>query len=184
MTSVEFGLTRAPEEVVALRPFLNPLPRSVIRNNSFQLLDGEWRFQLDPENRGLGERWYLAHEYSGTAHWPGSIESQLAKGQETVGRAAPASEEVVAWYEREFEVPADWVATPESEVQVTFGACGYETRAWLNGVPLLTVEGEEVHVGEYTSFSFELPPAHLSPVNRLTVPVADSLDPDLPRGKQ
>jgi hypothetical protein len=76
------------------------------------------------------------------------------------------------------------VAQPESGVQVTFGACGYETRAWLNGVPLLTVEGEEVHVGEYTSFSFELPPAHLAPVNRLTVRVADSLDPDLPRGKQ
>jgi hypothetical protein len=184
MTSVEFDLTRARKEVAALQPFLNPLPRSVIRNNTFQLLDGEWRFELDPDDRGLGERWFLGHPFSGTAHWPGSIESQLAKGQEVVEHATPTSDEVVAWYEREFDVPGDWVAMPESEVQVTFGACGYETRAWLNGVPLLTVEGEEVHVGEYTSFSFELPPAHLAPVNRLTVRVADSLDPDLPRGKQ
>jgi beta-galactosidase/beta-glucuronidase len=184
LANVEFNLTRAREDAAALRPYLNPLPRSVLRNNTFQLLDGEWRFDLDPENRGLGERWYLRHEFSGTAHWPGSIESQIAKGQETVTRAVYGGDEVVAWYEREFEVPADWMGRPESEVQVTFGACGYETRAWLNGVPLLTVEGEEVHLGEYTSFSFELPPAHLEPVNRLTVRVADSLDPDLPRGKQ
>ncbi|HEX8118821.1 MAG TPA: glycoside hydrolase family 2 TIM barrel-domain containing protein, partial [Pyrinomonadaceae bacterium] len=57
-------------------------------------------------------------------------------------------------------------------------------RVWLNGVPLRTVEGEEVHVGEYTSFSYELPPEHLAATNRLTVRVADSLDAEIPRGKQ
>jgi beta-galactosidase/beta-glucuronidase len=98
----------------------------------------------------------------------------------------PAADDgqVVAWYEREFEVPGAWVAAHESEVQITFGACGYETRVWLNGVPLRTVEGEEAHVGEYTSFSYELPREHLTAVNRITVRVADSLDPDTPRGKQ
>ena len=184
MTNVEFGLTRERGEVTALQPYLNPLPRSVIRNHAFELLDGQWRFDLDPQDRGLGEHWYLGHAYGGTASWPGSIESQIARGQEAVAQSAPAADEVVAWYERDFEVPADWLTMPESVVQVTFGACGYETRVWLNGVPLQTVEGEEVHVGEYTSFSFELPPEHLKPVNRLTVRVADSLDPDLPRGKQ
>jgi hypothetical protein len=132
-----------------------------------------------PEGRGLAERWYLAHAYGASAQWPASIESQLAEGEGAAGTG-----EVVAWYEREFTVPAEWLAAPEAVVQVTFGACGYETRVWLNGAPLRTVEGEEAHLGEYTSFSFELPAEHLAAVNRLTVRVADSLDPDRPRGKQ
>ena len=156
-----------------------PLPRSVVRRGEFALLDGTWRFALDLEDRGLAERWYLGHAYAGSARWPASIESQIEAGQ-----AAAGAGDVVAWYEREFEVPAEWLAAPEAVVQITFGACGYETRVWLNGAPLRTVEGEEVHLGEYTSFSFELPPEHLAPVNRLTVRVADSLDPDRPRGKQ
>ena len=41
-------------------------------------------------------------------------------------------------------------------LQLTFGACGYETIVWLNGQPLETIEGEPMQVGEYTSFSFEL----------------------------
>ena len=69
-------------------------------------------------------------------------------------------------------------------LQVTFGACGYETRVWLNGHALRTIEGEEVHLGEYTSFSFELPPEFLSTKNRLTVRIANSLDAEVPRGKQ
>lgn len=185
MTDVEHGLTGGSAAAAALEPYLNPLPRSVVRSGAFELLDGEWRFDLDPGDRGLAERWYLGHDYTGTAHWPGSIEAKMAVGHAVQQEHAAANDgAVVAWYEREFEVPAAWVAAPESEVQITFGACGYETRVWLNGVPLRTVEGEEAHVGEYTSFSFELPAAHLAPVNRLTVRVADSLDPDMPRGKQ
>ena len=155
------------------------LPRSVARRGAFDLLDGTWRFALDADDRGLAERWHLGHAYGGSAQWPASIESQIA-----AGHGAPGEGDVVAWYEREFTVPAEWLAAPEAVVQITFGACGYETRVWLNGAPLRTVEGEEVHLGEYTSFSFELPPEHLAPVNRLTVRVADSLDPDRPRGKQ
>jgi beta-galactosidase/beta-glucuronidase len=68
--------------------------------------------------------------------------------------------------------------------QLTFGACGYETRVWLNGVPLRTIEGEEIHFGEYTSFSYELPLENLHPVNRLTVRIADTMDSEIPRGKQ
>jgi hypothetical protein len=55
---------------------------------------------------------------------------------------------------------------------------------WLNGVPLKTIEGEEVHYGEYTSFSYELNDAMLLPVNRLTVRIQDTMDSDLTRGKQ
>ncbi len=184
MTNVEYGVTRAREEAAALQPYLNPLPRSIVRGNTFLLLDGEWRFDLDLEDRGLRERWYLGHTYGGVAQWPGSIEAQMAAGRAAQEQTPPWQDQVTAWYEREFEVPAEWCAAAGCEVQVTFGACGYETRVWLNGKSLLTVEGEEAHLGEYTSFSYELPQEYLAPVNRLTVRVADSLDPDKPRGKQ
>jgi hypothetical protein len=55
---------------------------------------------------------------------------------------------------------------------------------WLNGVLLQTIEGEEVHLGEHTSFSYELITEHLLPVNRLTVRIADTMDANIPRGKQ
>ena len=217
MVDIEFGLTQDREATAPLEPFLNPLPRSVSRDGQFALLDGEWRFALDLEDRGLRQKWHLGHAFAGTATWPGAIESQMASAGDiqaareaakepatatqhaarsdapggagrtrgaTAGRRWPWTDEVIAWYERDFEVPPEWIASPDAVVQVTFGACGYETRVWLNGVPLPTVEGEEVHLGEWTSFSYELPPEHLRPVNRLTVRVADSLDPDTPRGKQ
>jgi hypothetical protein len=41
-----------------------------------------------------------------------------------------------------------------------------------------------MHLGEYHSFSYELPPELLEPVNRLTVRVVDTLDANIPRGKQ
>ena len=81
-------------------------------------------------------------------------------------------EGLTAWYEREFSIPDDWGAPEDSLTQLTFGACGYETRVWLNGTPLLTIEGEECHLGEYNSFSYEFPPELLKPVNRLTIRVS------------
>jgi hypothetical protein len=68
--------------------------------------------------------------------------------------------------------------------QLTFGACGYETRVWLNGHLLKTIEGEDVHYGEYTSFSYELKEEMVRSVNRLTVRIADTMDAEITRGKQ
>jgi hypothetical protein len=165
---------------------INPLPRAVKRRTAFELLDGKWRFALDPEDRGLRERWYIQHDYEETAVFPGSIESHLAAAKE-LKETRPLyahSDEVVAWYERDFTIPVEWANDPHKITQLTFGACGYETRVWLNGVPLQTIEGENVHYGEYSSFSYELPLEILSPVNRLTVRVSDTVDPQIPRGKQ
>jgi beta-galactosidase/beta-glucuronidase len=175
----EIALTGERDHVKRLQPYLDSRPRSIVRAGAYVLLDGEWRFERDPEDRGLEHRWYLEHDYGGVARWPGSV---VADVEETHSDAAMAGG-VVVWYERDFSVPEEWRST-DDPVQLTFGACGYETRVWLNGTPLTTIEGEDVHLGEYTSFSFELPDELIRDVNRLTVRVADSLDPDRPRGKQ
>ncbi|BAV06897.1 Glycosyl hydrolases family 2, TIM barrel domain [Filimonas lacunae] len=161
----------------------NPLPRAVIRPNSFVLLDGEWKFQPDTDNKGLTEQWQLAHTYTHTAHWPGSVETHMARLQPAQGYWSGS---IVAWYEREFPVPEQHGANrdPYSLLQLTLGACGYETRVWLNGVLLSTIEGEEVHRGEYTSFSYELDDSLLQAVSRLTIRIESSMDADTPRGKQ
>ena len=162
----------------------NPLPRAVLRQNSYQLLDGEWRFALDPRDVGLRERWYLGHKYERTAMWPGSIEAHMSEAKEQQQEAPGWQDKVVAWYEREFTLPERDGVEPRPMLQITFGACGYETRVWLNGRVLRTIEGEKAHLGEYTSFSYELPEDALRPTNRITVRIADSLDAEIPRGKQ
>jgi beta-galactosidase/beta-glucuronidase len=175
-----YGLTKSREEAVADDEAVNPLPRAVIRPNSFVLLDGEWKFALDTYDKGLNESWYVSHNYDDTAHWPGSVETQMAKEKP---EERSWQDKVVVWYEREFPMPqrADGQKAP---FQLTFGACGYETRVWLNGFLLKTIEGEEVHIGEYTSFSYELDETILQANNRLTVRIASTMDADTTRGKQ
>ncbi|WP_018622202.1 glycoside hydrolase family 2 protein [Spirosoma luteum] len=171
-----------PGRTIAAEP-VNELPRAVLRPNTYLLLDGEWRFTLDPEDKGLLERWYVSHSFEDTAQWPGSIETHMAQ----VGKqSSPAGwqDQVIAWYEREFVPPDRSEPSVRSMIQLTFGACGYETRVWLNGHPLRTTEDEAVHLGEYTSFSYELPEAFLQTHNRLTVRIANTMNAEITRGKQ
>ena len=70
ITHPNYGFSRSKEEGWADETFTNPLPRAVIRPNSYVLLDGEWRFDLDTEERGLLESWHLGHSYEHTANWP------------------------------------------------------------------------------------------------------------------
>ncbi len=176
-----FNLTQSQEE----KPTngVTSLPRAVRRSDQVLLLDGEWQFSLDLDDRGLTENWHLGHEYSRTAQWPGTVESHLAEAKDSPQTSW--QDQVVVWYERDFTLPeVASGARGRSLFQLTFGACGYETRVWLNGRLLQTIEGQEIHYGEYTSFSYELDEEHLSPVNRLTVRIADSMDAEIPRGKQ
>lgn len=165
------------------KEFVNPLPRAVFRSNFFLLLDGEWRFALDIEDRGLREGWHLDHGYTHTAQWPGTVEEHMSAAN-LYQPDTPGPDKQIAWYERDFPLPELANKSPLSMIQLTFGACGYETRVWLNGRQLTTIEGEDTHYGEYTSFSYELNEQDLRPVNKLTVRVEDTMDADIPRGKQ
>lgn len=171
------------EESIKEDEFINPLPRAVLRKNTPILLDGEWWFSLDAEDMGLNENWYLGYKYENKADWPGSIEHHIAK-LKGIKEESAWEGKVVAWYERNFPMPELVNEGAPSMLQLTFGACGYETRVWLNGILLKTIEGEAVHLGEYTSFSYELKEEDLQADNRLTVRIADSMDADIPRGKQ
>lgn len=163
---------------------INELPRAVSRPNTYLLLDGEWKFSHDADDRGLREGWYLGHHFEHTALWPGSVEEHLLEAKGIQPDIATWHDKVTVWYERDFILPKREDSLANCMFQLTFGACGYETRVWLNGHLLKTIEGEEVHYGEYTSFSYELQEEMLRPVNRLTVRIADTMDAEIPRGKQ
>ncbi|MDQ3393703.1 MAG: glycoside hydrolase family 2 [Bacteroidota bacterium] len=177
-----FGLSKSKEEVFAEEQYIDPLPRAVIRPNTFVLLDGEWKFALDQHDRGLIQGWHLGHDYKHTANWPGSVEEHMQINE----HEEPWHGKLFVWYEREFPVPdiPREVGIPPQILQLTFGACGYETQVWLNGFPLQTIEGEKAHFGGHTSFSYELDEKILLPMNRLTVRIAGTMDADTPRGKQ
>ncbi len=179
-----YGLSKALQESEISEEFINPLPRAVLRPNTFMILNGEWRFSLDIKNVGLQEGWHLGHEYDEVTNWPGSIEQHLATARGN--KTDTWRDNVVGWYERDFELPEmiKVPGKPADILQLSFGACGYETQVWLNGIALKTIEGQLIHVGEYTSFSYELDEMILRPLNRLTVRIADTMDADIPRGKQ
>jgi len=178
-----YSTSKSKEEALADDEFINPLPRAVLRKNKPILLDGAWSFALDPDDAGLREKWYMGHNYTNTAHWPGSTEHHIEQLKGIKGEQTWQGK-VVAWYERDFPLPQLVSNGAPSMLQLTFGACGYETQVWLNGTHLRTIEGEDVHFGEYTSFSYELNPETLRLFNRLTVRIADTMDADVPRGKQ
>lgn len=175
--------TEIKEEIPEVEKPSNLLPRAVLRSNAYILLDGEWKFSVDPSDEGLAKGWYLKHDYRHTARWPGSVEAHMAQAKGDV-QAGAWHDKVVVWYERIFELPSRAEHQSHLMLQLTFGACGYDTRVWLNGNPLKTIEGEEVHYGEYTSFSYELEDSMLLPQNRITVRIADTMDAEIPRGKQ
>src|SRR4051812_42840443 len=118
-----FGFSSSREEGVSIEELSN-LPRAVLRPNSHILLDGQWKFSLDPEDKGLSDGWQEGHNYEQTAEWPGTVEAHMSKAK----LQQPANlDKVVAWYEREFLLPEKSDQSPNSILQLTFGACGYET---------------------------------------------------------
>lgn len=114
-------------------------PRPDFQREAWRNLNGTWRFQLDPEDRGVSRGWAAS----------GLPSSQSIRVP--FSWAAPLSgvrgDTAVGWYERRVEVPAAWRG---QRVFLVIGASDWRTTAWLDGKELGT------HEGGYTPFEFEL----------------------------
>jgi hypothetical protein len=84
-----------------------------------------------------------------------------------------------AWYQREFEIPADWLRSGRVLV-LGFGAVDYYAEVWLNGVRV------GAHEGGYLPFELDITDAAHPGMNTLTVRVDDPLEhfAEIPHGKQ
>lgn len=127
-----------------------PLPR---KGRESQVIDGMWRFQTDPENRGEQENWTRAA--------PAETKETAIPALWTT-QAAP-SYSGTAWYWREFEVKPTWKT---QTVRLRFEAVAEKASVWLNGEKL----GD--HSGGATPFEFNVTKLlHVGDKNLLTVRV-------------
>jgi beta-galactosidase/beta-glucuronidase len=138
-------------------------------------LNGVWEFTFDNFDSGLYDRWqektladFILVPFA--PQWDLSCKAE----RETYE---------IAWYARDFEIPASWLGgdgkpDPDRDVLLHFGACDYRTTVWINGV-------EARHnIGGHVPFSVDVSPHLQAGVNRVALRVEDKQDPRQPRGKQ
>jgi hypothetical protein len=131
-------------------------------------LNGTWQFQLDPQDKGERDDWYLVGlQQSMDITVPHIWQSE---GNECVTYNG------AAWYTRTFPVTN---LNEQKKLIICFGAVDFYARVWLNGQYV----GE--HEGGFTPFEFEVTNAVKLGANKLTVRVYDPEDnAEIPIGKQ
>jgi hypothetical protein len=127
-------MTRWAKEVSAENPWPE-YPRPQLQRERWVNLNGLWKYSVT-DRSALG-----AGDFEGGLLVPFAIESALSGVKRSV------SPDQFLWYQRSFEVPADWKG---SRVILNFGAVDWEALVWVNGVEV----GE--HRGGYTPFSFDI----------------------------
>jgi hypothetical protein len=102
-------------------------------------LDTGWRFRLDPQDRGLTERWYaqpeaMRHEIAVPGCWQG--QGFGGDGLERLhdfgwrARTLRATYTGTGWYACPFTVPGDWEG---ERLWLNFGGAHPSAEVWLNG---------------------------------------------------
>jgi hypothetical protein len=170
---------------VALPGFVPPLaaggiaaphpehPRPIFCREPWVNLNGTWRFDFDPDDVGVQQRWFEpgAHGFGKRITVPFPWEATLSGIGDTEYRG-------VAWYAREVTIPSGegWAG---KDAWLVVGACDWEAVVWVNGQKA----GE--HVGGYTPFAVNLAP-HAGPGDNVFVVIRarDVTNPQQPTGKQ
>jgi hypothetical protein len=105
-------------------------------------LDGEWQFRLDPDERGLAERWYEnSARLVDTIRVPGCWQGQGHGNDgldevwdfQILTRTFRATYKGTGWYAKRFELPAQWRG---KRLWLNFGGAHPSAEVWLNGTRL------------------------------------------------
>jgi beta-galactosidase len=100
-------------------------------------LAGEWKFQLDPDDRGIKDQWFAHHDFTDTIKLPGTTD-EAGKGPLTQG-SEPGSLTRVhryygpAWYQTQITVPPEW---KDKSVDLYLERVIFESRLWLGDAPI------------------------------------------------
>ena len=105
-------------------------------------LDGQWRLRLDPEDKGLRERWCeqpgaitesvtVPGCWQGQGHGDDSEDMIWDFGLEA--RVFRATYKGTGWYTRSFAAPNEWQG---ERIQLSFGGVHPSAEVWLNGTRL------------------------------------------------
>ena len=102
-------------------------------------LDGQWYFQLDPEDKGISKGWYSnSNVFSEKINVPGCWQGQGfgSNNKDTVwdfgfeARTFRATYKGTGWYYKSFKVPEDWKGL---YTWINFGAVHPSAEVWING---------------------------------------------------
>ena len=101
-------------------------------------LAGEWRIRLDPDDAGIGDKWFhVADGFVDRIPLPGSTDEHHfgQKNDEIAPKHLTRLYEFTgpAWYERDITIPESWQG---KRVVLFLERCHWETRAWLDDYPL------------------------------------------------
>jgi beta-galactosidase/beta-glucuronidase len=144
-------------------------PRPQFVRERWLNLNGTWRFDFDDANVGLKERWHENAPLQREITVPFAFQSKAS------GIHTNEFHDVV-WYQRNFEIPADWHG---STILMHFGAVDYRSWVWVNGSFAV------YHEGGHTPLQADITPFLNDQANTLIVRVEDiSTDRHQPRGKQ
>ena len=102
-------------------------------------LNGRWQIAFDDQNAGKREKWQADANLQRQKLQPINVPSSWENLR--------ANYEGVAWYRKQFDVPANWKG---KSIRLHFDACSYLTEVWLNG------ELVDYHEGGYDPFEFEI----------------------------
>ena len=97
-----------------------------------------WDFQFDPNDVGIKEKWYSAHDFNEEITVPFPWGSKLS-GQEDLAD--------IGWYQKSIAIPQNWDGR---RTFLVIGASDWETQVWIDNQHLGT------HQGGYVPFEFEL----------------------------
>jgi beta-galactosidase/beta-glucuronidase len=106
--------------------------------NEIKDLSGSWKFQLDPTNRGMRDKWY-SQEFSDSISLPGTTDENkkgvFVDEQELERLSRVWYWKGAAWYQKEVEIPESWTGknvtlllerTKDTYVWFDDIGCGYE----------------------------------------------------------
>jgi len=117
---------------------VNPIFPSVLRKRL--VLDGEWQFRMDPEDKGQEEGWAKGEvDFPDTIRVPGAWEAQGFGGEKIALRyqgtpvCLRGSYRGAAWYRKSVTIPADWKG---KRVWLKLGGVQPSALVWCNGVYL------------------------------------------------
>lgn len=104
--------------------FLGLVAPSVAQSTEKILLNGSWKFKIDPYDIGMENQWHLDKDPNDGA-WdhmevPGNWDLKNEYAHYT-GKA---------WYQKTFEVPTDW---KNKNIKIHFEAVSHDASVWVNG---------------------------------------------------
>ena len=139
-------------------------PRPQMERPEWRNLNGLWQYSIRNANESKPTGW------DGEILVPFCVESALSGIMKRVGP------DQSLWYERAFDVPADW---RQQRVLLHFGAVDWQAEVWVNG------RFAGGHRGGYDPFTLDITELLADGQNSLTVKVVDPTDRGYQaRGKQ